>query len=106
LEALTGNIDQAGRERLRRAMPGLKTRARTLADLAQGAAFYVRARPIPIDTKALGLLGPVARDRLRRLAVRLAEVRWHGPPPQAQLRKSGEAEHTHLGEIARPLRAP
>ena len=40
------------RGRLAAAMPGLKDRAKTLAELAEGAGFLVAPRPIPLDAAA------------------------------------------------------
>src|SRR5579885_972336 len=68
LERAQGPLDDAARARLARAMPGLKPRAKTLAELADKARFYVAPRPIPIDDKAGALLDPEACSRLRALA--------------------------------------
>src|SRR5471032_2889086 len=45
-------IDPAARQRLRAGMAGLKTRAKTLVELADKAAFYVATRPLTLDDKA------------------------------------------------------
>ena len=44
-------------------MPGLKERAKTLVELADGAAFLFAERPLPIDEKAAALLGAPTRKR-------------------------------------------
>ena len=38
-------------------MPGLKERAKTLVELADGASFLFATRPLSIDDKAAALLG-------------------------------------------------
>jgi glutamyl-tRNA synthetase len=87
-------------------MPGLKSRARTVKELAENAAFYVRPRPIVPDDKALKLLSPSARERLGRLASILAAVEpWTEPAIEAAVRGFIEAEGAKLGDVAQPLRA-
>src|SRR5262249_31731344 len=65
--ALSRPLDDGERHRLAAAMPGLKTRAKTLVELADIAHFYVAPRPIPIDDKAKTQLAP-ARPLLGALA--------------------------------------
>ena len=64
-------IDEEARRRLLVGMEGLKQRAKTLVELAENAAFYVRPRPIPLDERALRLLDEEARARLARLKERI-----------------------------------
>ena len=61
------------RDRLLRAMPGLKARARTLVDLADAASFIFVRRPIEMDEKAAAILAGEGREHLRALMPRLAE---------------------------------
>src|SRR5687767_13930548 len=51
--ARLGVPDAAAIERVRRGMPGLKARAKTLKELAESAHIYVTARPIQITDKAV-----------------------------------------------------
>ncbi len=53
-------------DRLLRAMPELKLRPKTLAELAANAGFLVASRPIVPDAKAVKLLSPEARALLGR----------------------------------------
>jgi glutamyl-tRNA synthetase len=92
-------------DRLRRAMPGLKPRAKTLRELADRARFYVVPRPIPIEDKARSLLDPAARTRLAALAGELAGAEWTAPALEALVRRSSEAFGVPLGALAQPLRA-
>jgi glutamyl-tRNA synthetase len=99
-------LDEGGKARLAAAMPGLKPRARTLNELADNAAFYVRRLPLAIDAKAEKLLTPDARARLARLAAPLqAEARWKAPSLEDAVRRFADAEGTKLGDVAQPLRA-
>jgi glutamyl-tRNA synthetase len=105
LEAASGPVDAAGRDRLRRGMPGLKARARTLVDLAQSAEFYLRKRPIQPDEKAAKLLTPEARARLARLGEALRPCDWRGSELEAAARRLAEETGMKLGDLAQPLRA-
>jgi glutamyl-tRNA synthetase len=105
LEAATGPIDEAGRDRLRRGMPGLKARARTLTDLAQSAEFYVRRRPIQPDEKAAKLLTPEGRGRLAPLVEALRACDWRAAELEAAVRRLAEGSGSRLGDLAQPLRA-
>jgi len=96
--------DQA--ELLRRAMPELKTRARNLNDLADGAAFLFRTRPLPVDASAAKLLEGPARQLLARAGQALAGVdQWEIASLEAAVRTVAEAEGVGLGKVAQPLRA-
>ncbi len=44
-------VDAEGRKRLVEGMAGLKARAKTLVELADSAAFYVKKRPLVLDEK-------------------------------------------------------
>ena len=61
-----GALSQTERERLLKAMPGLKPRAKTIVELAEKARFYVAPRPIPPAADAVKALTPEARERLGR----------------------------------------
>ena len=98
-------LDAAQRERLAKAMAGLKPRASTLVELAEIAHFYVAPRPIPIHDKAKALLDPAARARLAKLLPALAKVEWTETTIEAAVRQAAEAERQKLGALAQPLRA-
>jgi len=103
--APAGPLDSDGLDRLRRGMPGLKARARTLVDLAQAAEFYVRKRPVQPDDKAAKLLTPEARARLGRLAEAFKGCDWLGAELEAAARRLAEESGAKLGDLAQPLRA-
>jgi glutamyl-tRNA synthetase len=94
------------RARLAALMPGLKTRAKTLKELADGAAFLVRPRPLALEEKAAALLDAAARSALRDLAAALAALPdWTPEALEAATRAFAEARGEKLGRVAQPLRA-
>ncbi len=105
LESAVGPVEEAGRERLVRAMPGLKARARTLVELARSAEFYLRRRPILPDETAAKLLTPESRARLARFAAALAGISWRAGELEAAARRLCEEAGLKLGDLAQPLRA-
>jgi len=107
LQAETGQaLDDEARERLRRAMPGLKQRAKTIKELAENGAFYVASRPLEMSGKAAKLLPDEGRARLGRLLPELERLDdWSEAALEAQVRAFAEAEDCKLGQIAQPLRA-
>jgi len=97
--------DPARRALLLKAMPGLKTRAKTLVELASNARFYVAARPIPIDEGARKLLDPAAKARLRALLPLLEKAPWESAQLEAAVKLAAESQQVKLGDFAQPLRA-
>jgi glutamyl-tRNA synthetase len=106
-QATTGYaLDGDAQERLRRAMPSLKQRAKTINELTDNAMFYVIERPLELSQKALKLLPEEGRARLGRLLPLLADLDdWSEAALEAQVRAFAEAEDCKLGQIAQPLRA-
>ena len=96
-------IDDTGAARVRALVPSLQPRARTLEEMADGAAFVLE-RPEP-DAKAAGQLTGEARERLATLAGALETVAWDGPALETLLREQAEAQGVKLGALAQPLRA-
>jgi glutamyl-tRNA synthetase len=93
-------------DRLRRGMGGLKSRAKTLVQLAENAAFYVARRPLPLDEKAQRLLDDKGRNLLFNLRPVLAQVSsWSASNLESSARDFAERSGGGLGSIAQPLRA-
>ncbi len=100
------DLDEAGRSRLERGMDGLKERAKTLLQLADGAFFYVVDRPLLLDEKAARILTPQARDLLTRLKSALEAVQdWSAASVEDAVRAFAQEANVTLGGIAQPLRA-
>jgi glutamyl-tRNA synthetase len=92
-------------DRIRLLMPGLKERAKTLADLADSTAFLARHVPLSFDAKAAAMLTPEARAMLQEVAVALAATDFTAPAMDAALRAFAERVGKKLGQVAQPLRA-
>jgi glutamyl-tRNA synthetase len=105
LTAKFGPLDDAAANRVLRGLGSLKTRARTLVDLAKAAEIYVRPRPILPDHKAAKILTAEARAKLRKLANSFTGRPWRGPDLESAAREMADAEGLKLGDIAQPLRA-
>jgi glutamyl-tRNA synthetase len=103
--SLGQTLGEAAHERLVKAMPGLKPRAKTLPELADRARFYVAPRPIALDDKARALLDEPARQRLRALAGTLESAAWAAPALEEAVRRAAEQQGAKLGDLAQPLRA-
>lgn len=104
--SLDRTLDAADRTRLSAGMAGLKARARTVVDLAEAAAFYVRPRPLAFDDKAHKLLTPEARQMMADLRPILGELPgWDDTTVEDVVRQFAEARGMKLGKVAQPLRA-
>lgn len=99
-------LDDADGARLTAAMPGLKARAKTLNELAENAAFYIRRRPLPMDASALKLLDTAGRETVAAAAADLAASNeWTAVALEERIRAFAEARDMKLGKVAQPLRA-
>jgi glutamyl-tRNA synthetase len=100
-------MNDARRKQLLAAMPGLKERAKTLVELADGAAFLFAERPLAMDEKAAALLGEKPRTVLSGALAALAAVDgdWNAASAEAAIREFATANGLKLGAAAQPLRA-
>ena len=88
------------------AMPVLKTRARDLNELADGAAFLFKQRPLALTEQAEALLTAESRAVLAQISALLAaEQDWTTEALEANLKAYAEAHGLGLGKLAQPLRA-
>lgn len=91
---------------LTRAMPVLKNRAKNTHELAEGAAFLFKQRPLEMTEKAASLLDDGARANLSTLSERLkAENDWTIDALEATTKSLAEELELGLGKLAQPLRA-
>jgi glutamyl-tRNA synthetase len=89
-----------------KAMPELKTRANTLVQLAESAAFLFAIRPLEVDQAAAALLTPESRPLLGAAHRALgALANWDPASLEAAIREVAEASGVKLGKLAQPLRA-
>lgn len=98
-------VDGETRLKMITAMPGLKERAKTLVELAEGTYFLTAKRPLALDDKAQKLLTPDARSILKRLLDVFQGAAWDAPSLDAAARHFAEQSGLKLGAIAQPLRA-
>jgi glutamyl-tRNA synthetase len=105
-KAIADGLDEKRKAQLLAAMPGLKDRAKTLVELADGAAFLFAARPLDVDEKAKALLmgnQDVLRGALD--ALQSVEGEWNAASAEAKIRTFAEEKGLKLGAVAQPLRA-
>jgi glutamyl-tRNA synthetase len=99
-------LTDSQRDLLRRTMPVLKPRAANLNELAEGAMFLFRTRPLELDAAAADLLGGDAPALLARVHAALAATDgWESSALEAAVRQVAEAAGVKLGAVAQPLRA-
>jgi glutamyl-tRNA synthetase len=102
----SGAITKAGWTKLRKAMPGLKERAKTLVELLVSARYLFVKRPIDIDEKAAKLLEGDALKHLAALHARFSALEaWKPAALEAATRAYAEEAGAKLGNVAQPLRA-
>jgi glutamyl-tRNA synthetase len=103
---LAAKLTPDTRQKLLAAMGGLKERAKTLVELADGARFIVADRPLALDENAAGLLTADARALLGDLSEDLKAVEpWGAQTTEQAVRAFAERKGIKLGSVAQPLRA-
>jgi glutamyl-tRNA synthetase len=101
-----GTVSPAAMAWLRKGMPGLKARAKTLIELADSAAFYVRPRPIPLDEKARKALMDGGAAMIAQVIPHIeTSADWTAHALEEIARKVAETAGQKLGQVAQPLRA-
>ena len=105
-ETLGRPLDEGDLQRLARAMPSLKERAKTIPELAESAAFLVAPRPLAMDLAAAKLLDERGKKTLSDVSQILAAVQeWRQDMLEGGVRSYAEANGMKLGLVAQPLRA-
>jgi len=95
-----------GKAKLLAAMPGLKERAKTLVELADGAQFLFAKRPLALDEKAAALLDADARAVIAGILPLLETIGdWNAATTESVVRAYAEGAGLKLGKAAQPLRA-
>ncbi|ETD87703.1 glutamate--tRNA ligase [Rhodobacter capsulatus] len=101
LPALTGTQLAA----LHKALPVVKSGAKTFGQLLEKARFALICRPVEIDAKAMAALDPVSRGILKELTPQLQNASWVREELESVVARVAEAHGLGLGKIAAPLRA-
>ena len=103
---LAVTIGPDGWQKLERAMPGLKERAKTLVELLDSAAYLFATRPLSIDEQAAKQLDAPGRATLVELLPWLEQVEpWGAERVEASVRAFADDTGRKLGKVAQPLRA-
>jgi glutamyl-tRNA synthetase len=88
------------------AMPVLKVRAKSINDLAAGAAFLFDARPLALDAGASALLTEDSKSILAQAQTALMALPdWTATALEEVVRRVAEDAGLGLGKVAQPLRA-
>ncbi|MCT8974362.1 glutamate--tRNA ligase [Microbaculum marinisediminis] len=104
--AYESRLDAVKSDRIRQAMPGLKERAKNLAELLESTKFLVEDRPLSLDQKAAKILDDGARETLSAvLPVLEAAPQWDAASLEAAVKAFAETSGRKLGTVAQPLRA-
>ncbi len=105
-QAMLDQLDDQHKAQLHAAMPGLKERAKTLNELADGAAFLFSSRPLALDEKAAALLNEQAKPILAGAHSALRGVgEWTASTVESSIRDYASSAGLKLGQVAQPLRA-
>jgi glutamyl-tRNA synthetase len=105
-EELASKLTPTRRAQVLAAMGGLKERAKTLIELADGMRFILADRPLRLDQKAQALLNADARSMLCALKDELAKLdAWTAASTEGAIRAFTERTGAKLGNVAQPLRA-
>lgn len=102
---MLARIDAPMRAKLKRAMPGLKERAKTLVDLMRSSQFLFAARPLVLDDKARQIMADGGVATLKALLPVLSGADWNAQSLEATVKAHAEATGAKLGKLAQPLRA-
>jgi glutamyl-tRNA synthetase len=101
-----GPVDELKLTWLKGGMAGLKQRAKTLLELADSAAVYVRPRPLALDDKAKAALADGGQPVLQAAIAAFAALpAWNGAAIEAWAKAYGEQTSQKLGKVAQPIRA-
>jgi glutamyl-tRNA synthetase len=99
-------LDDADVGLLTIAMPVLKVRAKSINDLAVGAAFLFDVRPLALDAGASALLTADSKSVLVQAREALSTITdWSATALEEAVRRVAEDVGLGLGKVAQPLRA-
>jgi len=105
-EPTAARLAEVGWDKLAKALPTLKGRAKTLKELIDGARYLIAVRPLPMDEQAAKVLDAQGRARLGALLDELERAAdWQAPALEAMVRAYAQGTGQKLGAVAQPLRA-
>jgi glutamyl-tRNA synthetase len=104
--ALSERLFGQHKERLIAAMPGLKSRAKTLLQLIENTYYIHADRPLNFDEKADSILDSDARKLLTDAHESLEKVEdWTVESLDQAVRAFADSKELKLGKVAQPIRA-
>ncbi|HSC19482.1 MAG TPA: glutamate--tRNA ligase [Rhizomicrobium sp.] len=98
-------LSDVAKARLLALMPVLKERAKTLVELADGAAFLFDDGPRQLDDKAAKALSGSGRELLGSITPVLERTDWSAQDLEAAARVLAQERAMKLGDVAQPIRA-
>ncbi len=98
-------LDDTQRDRMLRAMPSLKERAKTYPELIEKGHFALVSRPIVPDEAAARALDSVSRSILQSLTPQLQNASWTKDALETILNGVASGNGIGFGKLAAPLRA-
>ncbi len=99
------SLTALARERLIKAMPALKERAKTLVELREAAEFLFTDGVRQPDEAAAKILTDEARRTTAEFLAGLRDTPWTGAALEEKARLFAEAKGLKLGQLAQPIRA-
>lgn len=98
--------DEEAHRRLWAGLPALVERSKTLAELADSAAFYLTSIPLTIEEKAQKHLNDDSRTHLAALTEKFADMpHWDAEKLKQIIKTYAEEQGLKMGKIGPPLRA-
>ncbi|MBE2274726.1 MAG: glutamate--tRNA ligase [Rhodobacteraceae bacterium] len=98
-------LDETQRDRMLRAMPSLKERAKTYPELIEKGHFALISRPVVPDEAAARALDSVSRSILKSLTPQLQNASWTKDALETILNGIASGNGIGFGKLAAPLRA-
>jgi glutamyl-tRNA synthetase len=93
------------REQMLRAMPYVKTSAKTFPQLLEKARFALVSRPVDRDAASEATLDTVSRGILKSLTLQLQNAQWSKGDLEPILNAAAAAAGIGFGKLAQPIRA-
>lgn len=99
-------VSERGEKYLQQGLTSLKPRAKTLLELAQQAAFYVKNPPFPLDEKAAASFNAESKALLKDITTLLTGVsEWNNDALYSALNAFATERGLKFPQVAMPIRA-
>ncbi|MEL0089221.1 MAG: glutamate--tRNA ligase family protein, partial [Rhodospirillales bacterium] len=106
---IQNSLNDLEKDRIKRGLPSLKPRAKTLLDLVEISKIYISGAPKELSEKAGKILASeVSTGLLTRVRADLENIEdsdWTETNIESLLRNTADSEEVKLGNLAQPLRA-